>query len=203
MFDISLERANQFYTWGWRGSIAGALITAAAVCFLMWGTRVRDRDFDDKMANLYLAASQSRERAGELEKRAAELENEAAVARAETERIQGQLAWRRINKVQHDIIVKSLSGKSVTFSSFGWTATDTEAALFAGELWRTLSDAGVKLDRSLPSPPLSGLGIVVSDSGATSDIFDVTASLSAAGIPFVRGPDTPYLQIFVGSRPGF
>jgi hypothetical protein len=201
IFDISLERANQFYTWGWRGSIAGALITALAVCFLMWGTRVRDRDFDSKMGTLYLEASQSRERAGELEKRAAELENEAAQARAETERIKGQLAWRRVSKVQHDAIVARLFGKSITFSSFAWTGMDTEAGLFAGELWRTLSDAGVKLNLNLPSPPLSGLGVVVSDAGETPAFLDVTAALSAAGIPFVHGSDTPHLQIFVGSKP--
>jgi hypothetical protein len=36
-WNISLDTANQFYAWGWRASIAGAIITAVAVSFLMWG----------------------------------------------------------------------------------------------------------------------------------------------------------------------
>ena len=43
-FEITLETANKFYEWGWRASIAGAVITAVGVILLMYGTRVRDRD---------------------------------------------------------------------------------------------------------------------------------------------------------------
>ena len=50
-FDVSLDTANRFYAWGWRGSIAGAVITAVAVVFLMWGTHVRDRDFEAQLAS--------------------------------------------------------------------------------------------------------------------------------------------------------
>jgi hypothetical protein len=30
-FDISLTRSNQFYTWGWRASVMGAVITPKRV----------------------------------------------------------------------------------------------------------------------------------------------------------------------------
>ncbi len=43
---VSLETGNKFYAWGWRGSIIGAVITAIAVVFLMWGTHIRDRDLE-------------------------------------------------------------------------------------------------------------------------------------------------------------
>lgn len=43
--EISLETANKFNAWGWRGSIVGALITAIAVCFLMWETLSRAVQF--------------------------------------------------------------------------------------------------------------------------------------------------------------
>jgi hypothetical protein len=50
-FDVSLETANKFYVWGWRGSLAGAVVTAVAVVFLMWGTHIRDRDFEAQLAS--------------------------------------------------------------------------------------------------------------------------------------------------------
>jgi hypothetical protein len=51
--DISLARANQFYTWGWRASVIGAVITMCGVGLLWLGTRVRDRDFDENIARLH------------------------------------------------------------------------------------------------------------------------------------------------------
>ena len=81
LFDISLETANSLYRWGWRGSIFGAVITAVAVVSLMWGTRVRDRDFETRMTELNVIAGQARERASAADERAAALEKEAAEAR--------------------------------------------------------------------------------------------------------------------------
>jgi hypothetical protein len=87
VLDISLDRANQFYTWGWRASVVGAVVTALGLGFLYWGTRVRDREFDERIAHLNLEAGNARERAGKLEERAASLERDAANACAETERL--------------------------------------------------------------------------------------------------------------------
>jgi hypothetical protein len=95
-FDISLKTANKFYTLGWWGSIVGAIVTAVAVIFLMWGTRVRDHDFESQTSNLNLEAAQARERAAKLEERAASLEKEAAEARAEQERLKAGLAARAL-----------------------------------------------------------------------------------------------------------
>ena len=49
VFEISLETANKFYYWGLRGSIIGAIISAIAICFLVWGTVVRDRDIETQL----------------------------------------------------------------------------------------------------------------------------------------------------------
>lgn len=50
--DISLDTANRFYTFGWAASLSGAAVTFAGVVFLMWGTRVRDIDFEHSMGTL-------------------------------------------------------------------------------------------------------------------------------------------------------
>src|SRR5260221_13917739 len=70
---ISLPTANKFYTFGWAASLIGAAITFAGVIFLMWGTRVRDHDFDDNIARLHDRAASSEERAGAVEQETANL----------------------------------------------------------------------------------------------------------------------------------
>jgi hypothetical protein len=60
-FEISLETANKIYLWGWRASIAGAMITAVGVILLMYGTRVRDRDTESQLSRAHreVAVAQS------------------------------------------------------------------------------------------------------------------------------------------------
>ena len=57
-FEISLETANKFYSWGWRASIAGAVITAIGLILLMYGTRVRDRDMESQLSRANLVTAQ-------------------------------------------------------------------------------------------------------------------------------------------------
>src|SRR5262245_12280177 len=64
--DISLETANKFYTFGWAASLIGAAVTFAGVIFLMWGTRVRDHDFESQVATLNSEAGTARERAEKI-----------------------------------------------------------------------------------------------------------------------------------------
>jgi hypothetical protein len=61
--DVSLETASKFYTFGWAASLLGAAVTFAGVIFLMWGTRVRDHDFETQMSMLNSEAATARERA--------------------------------------------------------------------------------------------------------------------------------------------
>ena len=56
VFDFSLERANQFYTWGWRLSVVGAVVTMLGIAALWLGTRVRDHDVESKISETTLAA---------------------------------------------------------------------------------------------------------------------------------------------------
>ena len=58
-FDVSLDTANKFYEWGWRASIAGAVITAFGVIFPLYGTRVRDRDTKSQLNNPKLLTAQT------------------------------------------------------------------------------------------------------------------------------------------------
>src|SRR4051812_4584706 len=71
--DVSLETANKFYAYGWIASLLGAAVTFTGVVFLMWGTRVRDHDFEHNIAVLHDSAGKARERAGNLEKAAEDL----------------------------------------------------------------------------------------------------------------------------------
>ena len=78
LFDISLETANKFYSWGWKASVTGAVITAIGVGLLMCGTRVRDHDFESNMSQLNTDAAKANERAAQLESDAAKAKEKTA-----------------------------------------------------------------------------------------------------------------------------
>lgn len=73
--DISLETANKFYSWGWKASFFGAAITLIGVILLMWGTRVRDHDFESQMGRLNTSTSQKESELKDAKSKITELEN--------------------------------------------------------------------------------------------------------------------------------
>lgn len=181
-----------FYTWGWRASILGALITIVALVFVFFGTRIRDQDFARQMASLNLDASSTRERAADLELKAAE-------AQQEVERLKAQAAWRRLSADQRAKLIASLR-------PLGWAirvrfiVSDPEASLFASELIQAMSDAGVQVEvgRQIITPV--PLGVIV---GTTTDMKSdlLIAILRNAGIQAERGEPSPGLDVLVGSKP--
>lgn len=79
LIDVSLETANRFYAFGWGASLSGAAITLVGVVFLMWGTRVRDHDFESQMSSLNSEAGAARERAAKLELTLEQVRRQAGV----------------------------------------------------------------------------------------------------------------------------
>jgi hypothetical protein len=133
VLDVSLERANQLYTWGWRLSVFGALITMLGVASLWLGTRIRDLDSESKLAALNLEAGQARERAGKLEDRAARVERESAD-------IQARLAWRTLAPEAAEKL-KSALGDHPSAVNIRYTDGDPEALFLAIQFSRVLADA--------------------------------------------------------------
>jgi hypothetical protein len=103
-FDISLERANDLYTWGWRLSAFGAVITMIGVAALWMGTRIRDRDFEAQMNGLNATTASTLVRA-------AKLEHEAAGLRLELDREVQKRAQRLLTEAQRSAISEELRGK--------------------------------------------------------------------------------------------
>jgi hypothetical protein len=105
--DISLDRANQFYAWGWRASVLGAVITMCGVGLLWLGTRVRDHDFETQMGTLASTTAGTLERAGKLELDAEQLRSSNLKLQADVEReraarlrLEAKLEPRRLTKEQ-------------------------------------------------------------------------------------------------------
>jgi hypothetical protein len=142
LLDISLETANEFYAWGWRASIAGAIITAVAVVFLMWGTRVRDHDFEGQIAELHSSASASRERAAQLEVRANEVQLELEKERLARAKIEARIAPRLITQAQqHELAVRLSEFKNQRVALIASPSTP-ESEWFARVLGAPLREAG-------------------------------------------------------------
>jgi hypothetical protein len=143
LLDISLHRANQFYTWGWRLSAFGAAITVIGVVLLWWGTRVRDHEFETQMTSLNVEAGQARERAGKLEERAAGLERDAARLRLELDREIQKRAPRFLMEDQKSAMLAELRGRIQEIAIV--VQNDLEAQAFSVQFVGLFGDAGAKI----------------------------------------------------------
>jgi hypothetical protein len=131
-FDISLETANKFYSWGWKASIIGALITLVGISLLMWSTKVRDRDFEDSISQLSTDAAKANELAAQAEKRATE-------AKLELEELK---APRILSEEQKETFIKSLEGAPRGLFVLMFKSGDDESRLFAMQIRDLLTAAG-------------------------------------------------------------
>lgn len=143
-FDVSLDTANEFYSWGWRASVAGALLTSFGVGFLFWGTRIRDRDFEIQVSTLNSEAGAARERASKLGERAAGLEKQAADARLETERLKSMVVWRQIDRSSAQTLKEELSA-SPSKVTILYTMSDPEASALAIQIAKIFQSAQWKI----------------------------------------------------------
>jgi len=167
----------------------------------MWGTRVRDQDFESGIANLNSAAAQSNERAAELEKQTAELKREAEAAKAEAakanERILKMQQMRRLEKHQAEALVPLL--KSELFQKEPKPAlrigavADVEAQMYAMEFQRLFESCGVNIyptDGGLPNacvqvePNQNGMVLTVKNLNNTMEAFSKFQQLMfSIGLP--------------------
>jgi hypothetical protein len=149
LLNISLDRANQFYAWGWRFSVIGAAITLFGIWLLWWGTRVRDHDSESQMASLNIEAGQARERAGKLEERAASLEIEAATLRLQLDREIQKRAQRVLTDDQKAAMLAELRGRTQEIAIV--VQNDLETRAFSIQFLVLFAEAGAKT--YAPEPP--------------------------------------------------
>lgn len=130
-FDISLETANKFYTWGWKASLAGAAITLIGVAFLMWGTRIRDHDSETRLGQTTLSSTAAVQHA------------EAAIARAaKAERdlfdLRQSIRPRMLSNEQRDSLINALTvfnGQRLEIIEYKLSA---EASAFSSQIQSAL-----------------------------------------------------------------
>jgi len=143
----------------------------------MWGTRVRDHDFEIQMSSLNIAAAESKERAAKLEK-------EAQEAHLETERLKQTMAWRAIDQITAQKIITTLS-KAPHKALIAYTANDPEASFLAVQLSRIFELAHWTTfvqSRTYPGSMIFGITILPSENSATKLVQE---TLSEAKIPFL------------------
>jgi hypothetical protein len=189
--DVSLETANKFYTFGWAASLIGAAVTFTGVIFLMWGTRVRDHDFESQMSALNVEAASARERA---------------------ETIKAAVAWRELTPELISALEQALSA-TPGLVNLRYTDGDPESLYLAIQFSNVLAKAkwqvapgALKFGNSII------FGLVLPDEN--TDGQKLRAAFKAANIPFATAlpqtntmsgsnismiPNAPILMI--GSRP--
>jgi hypothetical protein len=163
ILNISLERANQFYTYGWRLSAIGAATTVLGVGLLWWGTRVRDHDFESHIARLGSTTADTLERAGKLEVAAEnlrqnnlQLQRDLERERVERLRLEERVKPRGIPPDKRDDLIAllktSLKGTVFVVPKM----FDEEAGEFAKQIISVLKDAGFDVPEWIGKGALDG-----------------------------------------------
>jgi hypothetical protein len=144
-----------------------------------------------KAAEANRRGEEAKRDAAAAHERAAFLERDSAQARMEQEKLRQQLAWRRITKEQHDIIVNVVRSHQLADPlDVSVPLGDAEAATFAADIIRTLRDGALPVkDASagvwMPIPPS---GIVLNQPGAERIAHPIAQALTAAGLVVIRFP---------------
>ena len=223
LFDLSLDAANRFYTWGWWLSMFGAVVTAIGVLLFTWGMRVRDQDFEEQVAVLHSRAATSEERAAVLEKDAAQLRLDLEGiklpgARVEQREDRALLATRHITEDQRGCLLGRLRDfKSPVTMRF---EPDQEAAEYAASLREAFSKAGVQVSfAGAARSGISGIHIATADVEPVHAASELSSILQYCGIaldspiqsqqfPHAPGDARPApnghsdeVLIFVGTKP--
>jgi uncharacterized protein YigA (DUF484 family) len=219
--DLSVETGNSLYMWGWRLSLFGAAVTLIGVGLLMWGTRVRDRDFESRVSASTVAAAQANERAETLanqteaikadtakanataaqaNERAAGLTKAAAEAQLALERerierlkLEARIAPRRITQEQRQAIAGVLASAQKPIVIEATLLGDQEAELYGEALLSALQAAGAatRANRSGYMSPPQ-YGVQLTLDASDAKALAVRAALEAAGI---------HCQVSVGVAP--
>jgi hypothetical protein len=187
-WDISLDTANEFYTWGWRASMFGALITFFGVAFLYWGTRVRDHDVERNVATLNLEAGSARERAGKLEERAGQLEKDAEILKRDNLELEGYIAPRRMTVRElatMDANLAPFAGKTVRLRSY---VLDAESMIFSFQFSDALLKARIRMfDRRMSEQGFTNLTLGVWITGSDEKLVSALLASIPKHIDFARG----------------
>jgi hypothetical protein len=140
----------------------------------------------------------------EANAREAEANARAEEARLELEQLKAKMAWRRVTKEQHNILVSELKGKPIRVW-LTFVGTDPESTVFRDDLNRALTEAGVETEY------FSGYGMAVgltisNDKGQARDWL--IRALEKTGLPLTQvdtkgmiGGLEGQLEIRVGTKP--
>jgi hypothetical protein len=189
-WDVSLDTANEFYTWGWRASMFGALITCFGVAFLYWGTRIRDHDFESNIAQLHDRASAADERSKILEAGNLTLQRDVEREKLERIKMEERFGARHFTSEQKTTVISAFKGHQMTVDIR--CIAEGEACLAANNFARDLREAGLSVppvvDVGLTIPP--SLGIEVYDPSGPEGLF---AKTMLANIPEARFRAVPFV----------
>jgi hypothetical protein len=199
LFDISVETANTFQAWGWRLALGGVVITVLGVGILLWGTRVRDRDFEEHIARLYESAASAEQRSKALETENVALQKSVEQERSERTRLESRLAPRALGTAKtRDLgarLQPVLQGKAVDLIVYESLGSDV--APLSREIANALALANANVKIFTPIGAATAVhGVVVTTAAdAPPDLIaavePTSNALRQAGLEAGRGETFP------------
>jgi hypothetical protein len=206
VWDLAIDRANAIHSIAIIALIVGALVSIIATVTLFWTTDFKNRFANAHLANALAQSNQAKAEAARANERTAELllqtqqaRLEQEKARLEHEQTRALVSWRRISSDQHARLVKALRGYSIKVNVLS-PSNDPEAAQFAEDIVKTLTDGGATANAATAMFPIPfrGLGMTMTSTDAGTALY---MALKGTGFEVRDLPEKDPIMIVVGSKP--
>ncbi len=171
----------------------------------MWGTRVRDHDFESQMGQLDISAGKANESAEILKKGNIELQTTLERERSARLKLEAQIAPRSLSESQRAALIKALIAAPQPFIIDITLIGDREAEMYGEQLLSALQEAKVQGQTNkigMIAPPRYGIQITLQPNSTKSLSFK--NALEKASIPaiFSFGNTGQFdAQILIGLKP--
>jgi hypothetical protein len=138
-------------------------------------------------------------RAAAAEKEAARLTKEAEQAKADTEHLRAQVAWRHLSPDQSKTIVDDLSGKTLAIH-FDFFQNDPETLQFSEQLITALRNADIVVYTHPSLTPTVPPGITIVGTENDPACQALKAALDHAGVQYKLAPRNGPARLSIGGK---
>lgn len=182
--------------------IVGAALVLVGTITAVWSAGVKEQFSNEKIMDNKAKVEIAQAEVEKAKEHAAILGLETEKAKFEQQRLKAQLAWRRLNHQQFDVIKLGLVGVEFPDVWVTFVGDDPESNLFREDINSVLTESGIKTNYFSGYKMAVGLKIIGPDSEFKEILIK---AFEQAELDFTvehqNGFSDGQLQILVGSKP--
>lgn len=202
IFNMSESTANLINNVANVVTIIGAALVLIGTIAVVWSAGVKEQFSNEKIMDNKARVEVAQAEVEKAKEHAARLALETEKAKIEQQRLKAQLAWRRLNHQQFDVIKSDLVGVQFPDVWVTFVGDDPESNLFREDINSALTESGINTSYFSGYKMAVGLKIIGPDSEFKTKLVK---AFKRAGLDFTveyeNGFSDGKLQILVGSKP--